>query len=235
MRKKAETPETFDSILESEKQSTPTPETNNLHTAIVSVMKAVKNIDKSMTVGSGSNSYKGVADKDVKYIIGQAMAENNLTCVPINVVPDTKIDRWDTTDYNGKPTTKQSVFVSVTCTYRITHAISGESIDIVGYGHGVDPQDKAAGKAMTYALKNALLYSFLVPTGHIEDTDATHSGNIDVPTQQKAVQQGPKVLDDKQFIQAVGAINAGKYTVKYFLDNYQLTTEQINVLNELNA
>jgi len=42
-------------------------------------------------------------------------------------------------------------------------------------------------------------------------------------------------LNEKQFISAVGAINAGKYTVQYFLDKYSLTPEQINVLNELNA
>lgn len=42
-------------------------------------------------------------------------------------------------------------------------------------------------------------------------------------------------LNEKQFIQAVGAINAGKYTVQYFLDKYSLTPGQINVLNELNA
>jgi len=42
-------------------------------------------------------------------------------------------------------------------------------------------------------------------------------------------------LNEKQFISAVGAINAGKYTVQYFFDKYSLTPEQINVLNELNA
>ena len=43
-----------------------------------------------------------------------------------------------------------------------------------------------------------------------------------------------KVLNEKQFISAVGAINSGKYTKQYFFDNFQLTPEQINVLNELN-
>ena len=51
----------------------------------------------------------------------------------------------------------------------------------------------------------------------------------------KDQEQGKKTLNDKQFIQAVGAINAGKYTIQYFFDNYSLTQEQINVLNELNA
>jgi hypothetical protein len=46
--------------------------------------------------------------------------------------------------------------------------------------YGVDSQDKGAGKATTYALKYALLYSFLVPTGDIDDTDIVHSQEYSV-------------------------------------------------------
>lgn len=230
MKKQAET-QTFDQVLESEKQQKAENKPMGLHSAIVNVMKAVKNIDKAMTVGTGNSSYKGVADKDVKYIIGSAMAENNLTCLPIDIDQKIQIDRW-TEETNYGPKAKQSVFTEVKARFLLTHSLTNESIEIVGYGHGIDSQDKSAGKATTYALKNALLYSFLVPTGHIDDTDKTHSDNIEVPnsSQPKAL-----TLNEKQFIQAVGAINAGKYTVQYFLDKYSLTPEQINVLNELNA
>jgi hypothetical protein len=224
--KKATETQTFDQVLESEKQQKAENQPTGLHSAIVNVMKAVKNIDKAMTVGTGNSSYKGVADKDVKYMIGTAMADNNLTCVPIDIDQKMTVERWTEETQYG-PKTKQSVFTEVKVKYRLTHAMTNESIEIVGYGHGIDSQDKSAGKATTYALKNALLYSFLVPTGHIDDTDKTHSDSMDVPAK--------KTLNDKQFIQAVGAINAGKYTVQYFFDNYSLTQEQINVLNELNA
>jgi len=229
MKKQTEA-QTFDQILESEKN----PIENKpigLHSAIVNVMKAVKNIDKAMTVGTGNSSYKGVADKDVKYIIGSAMAENNLTCLPIDIDQKIQIDRW-TEETNYGPKAKQSVFTEVKARFLLTHSLTNESIEIVGYGHGIDSQDKSAGKATTYALKNALLYSFLVPTGHIDDTDKTHSDNIEVPN---SSQPKPLTLNEKQFISAVGAINAGKYTVQYFFDKYSLTPEQINVLNELNA
>ncbi len=229
MKKQTET-QTFDQVLESEKNPIENKPTG-LHSAIVNVMKAVKNIDKAMTVGTGNSSYKGVADKDVKYIIGSAMAENNLTCLPIDIDQKIQIDRW-TEETNYGPKAKQSVFTEVKARFLLTHSLTNESIEIVGYGHGIDSQDKSAGKATTYALKNALLYSFLVPTGHIDDTDKTHSDNIEVPN---SSQPKPLTLNEKQFISAVGAINAGKYTVQYFLDKYSLTPEQINVLNELNA
>jgi hypothetical protein len=158
----------------------------NLIKAIISVMNDVKGIEKSMTIGTGQMSYKGVPDKEVKKIIGQAMAKNGLCILPIGITPTIKIERWDELDYNGKMKTKQSVFTEVYSTFLLMHE-SGESQEICGYGHGVDPQDKGAGKATTYALKYALLYSFLVPTGDIDDADAIHSNEIQTKPQAKAL------------------------------------------------
>jgi hypothetical protein len=62
--------------------------------------------------------------------------------------------------------------------YILLHT-SGEFIEIAGYGQWVDTQDKGAGKATTYALKNTLLNMFLIPTGL--DTDNTHSDDIETP------------------------------------------------------
>ena len=145
----------------------------NLYKAIINVMKSVKNIDKSMTVGTGNSSYKGVADKDVKQIIGKAMEDNGLAILPIGIESKVSIDRWEEESNYGKKT-KQSAFTEVTTKYLLIHE-SGESEEIVGYGHGVDTQDKGAGKATTYALKYALLYTFMVPTGKIDDADNEHS------------------------------------------------------------
>ena len=152
----------------------------NLSKAIIAVMNDVKGIEKSMTVGEGRMSYKGVPDKEVKKIIGASMAKNGLAMLPIDVEANTKIERWEEADYSGKIKTKQSVFTEVKTKYLLLHT-SGESLQISCYGHGVDSQDKGAGKATTYALKYALLYSFLVPTGDIDDADAMHSQEIETP------------------------------------------------------
>lgn len=182
--------------MSEEENSTPLPKPATLHTAILNVMYEVKSIDKGMTVGSGNNSYKGVADKDVKYIIGQSMTRNGLTCVPIDMQPTLQVNEWEQ-EWNGNKQRKQSVFTTVICKFQLTHAKTGESIVICGYGHGVDPQDKGAGKATTYALKNALLYTFLVPTGQIDDTDNTHSKEIEVP--QTPVKKPLPPIDEKKF------------------------------------
>lgn len=208
-----------------------TEKTENIYTAMINVMNEVKNIDKSLTVGDGKASYKGVADKDVKMIIGQSMAKNGLVCFPISIEPTVKIERWNETQtYNGQQyeKVKQSIFTEVLAKFKIVHALTGDSIEIVGYGHGVDTQDKSAGKATTYALKNALLYSFLVPTGAIDDTDKTHSNDIESP------QISSKVpLNDNQFIRAIKAVQNNEITKDDLIKDYQLTETQLNTLNNL--
>jgi len=205
---------------------------DTIFTSIAKVMDEVKGIDKAMEIGKGSNSYKGVADKDVKKIIGNAMYKNGLICYPTSIEPLANIERWEEVDQWSKSTpkatkVKQSVFTEVKCGYKIVHVNSAESIDIVGYGHGVDSQDKSAGKATTYALKNALLYLFLVPTGAIDDTDNTHSN--DVPTPQLK-QTKPKI---KHMSAAKEALSKGKVTVSQLFEKYDLTLEQIADFNEV--
>jgi len=167
--------------------------------AILAVMKDVKGIDKSMTVGSGNNSYKGVPDQEVKKIIGEAMEKHGLCLLPIGVDAKTKIDRWEEeSTYNGVTTKKmkQSVFTESKTRYLLLHT-SGESIELEGYGQGVDSQDKSAGKSTTYALKYTLLYTFLVPTGKIDDADTTHSDDIQTPQTKAPVQVKEPTTDEK--------------------------------------
>lgn len=151
----------------------------NIVAATLKVMEEVKNIDKSMTIGTGTSAYKGVADKDVKRIIGEAMVKNGLAIFPIGIDESIQLSEWDETNQYGVKR-KQSVFTRVKTTYLLTHT-SGEHIELQGVGHGIDSQDKGAGKATTYALKYALLYTFMIPTGSIDDTDKTHSDDIKTP------------------------------------------------------
>ena len=214
----------------------------NLITAVLKVMAEVKNIEKSMTVGTGNNSYKGVSDKDVKLKIGEAMQSNGLALFPTKVTPTIKVDRWEEMDsYSKAMKTKQSVFTEVVTEYLLAHE-SGETMTISGYGHGIDSQDKGAGKATTYALKNALLYLFLVPTGTIEDTDKTHSDAIVTPAV-KPMTEPPKhfsatatqlpPLTDKAFLAMLDAIAKGKgKEVIEATKKYTVLPQQLKAIDE---
>jgi hypothetical protein len=211
--------------------------------AIIKVMVSVKNIDKSMTVGSGSNSYKGVADKDVKHIIGGAMAENGLALIPIDIASTVDIANWDEA-YNGASKRKQSVTTQVTTTYLLTHE-SGEFITVKGYGHGVDSQDKSAGKATTYALKYLLLYLFLTPTGHIDDSDKENSNDIEVPKKQQPIKQSTPIVEQKpkateaQIKSIQDKIRANLDQKVLLIEGYKnyfdLTSQQLFEISSVNA
>lgn len=192
----------------------------NLAKAVIAVQKAVKGIEKSMTVGSGNNSYKGVPDQEVKKIIGEAMSANGLCILPISVDAKSQVDRWEETGGQYGPKQKQSVFTEVTTKYLLLHE-SGESVELSGYGHGVDSQDKGAGKATTYALKYTLLYTFLVPTGKIDDADAVHSETLETPKKQKEklTPQHPK------WPGAIAALTAGTTTIEKIEAVYSLTAK----------
>lgn len=151
----------------------------NISKAIIKVMSEVKGMEKNTTVGSGRNAYNGVKDQDVKEVFNESLSNNGLCILPIDVQDETELTRW-TEDTNYGPKQKQSVFTKVKTKYLLLHE-SGESIELAGYGHGIDSQDKGAGKATTYALKNCLLYTFLTPVGKIDDADSTHSEELPTP------------------------------------------------------
>jgi hypothetical protein len=146
----------------------------NIAAAINAVMQEVRKIDKTMTVGTGANSYKGVSDESVKIVISESMVKHGLSIVPIGVTANERIERWEE---NGR--NRQQIFNSVITTYLLMHT-SGEWLELAGHGHGTDTQDKSAGKATTYALKYTLLYTFMVATSRIDDADNTHSDNHEV-------------------------------------------------------
>lgn len=198
----------------------------NIAKAIIGVMKDIKNIEKNSNVGTGNASYKGVSDKDVKQKVGEAMQKHGLCILPIEVKPKTQIDRWEeNTNFGVK--TKQSVFTEVETKYMLLHE-SGESIEIAGYGHGVDTQDKGAGKATTYALKYALLYAFMIPTGDIDDTDNTHSESIATP-QKKA--KNNQSISTEDMIKEV-EMYPTEDTFSRLKKQYNLTQEQKEILTK---
>ncbi len=175
--------------------------------AIIKVMTEVKGMEKNSAVGSGRSAYNGTKDQDVKEVFNSALAKNGLCILPIEIEEETKLDRWEEDDtYQKSPPypkkSKQSVFTKVKVKYMLLHE-SGESIELAGYGHGVDPQDKGAGKATTYALKNCLLYTFLTPVGKIDDTETTHSNDIATPAPTPAKPVKPAIANKPNLTKAV--------------------------------
>ena len=199
----------------------------NLIQAVNKVMAKVENVEKATTIGNGRNSYKGVSDKDVKLMFNRAFRECGLAIFQTKVEPTTKVERWmEETQYGPKQ--KQSVFTEVVVTYTLMHT-SGEQIELQGFGHGVDSQDKAAGKATTYAMKYSLLYNFLVATGDIDDADAVHSDAIVVPpTPKKQLRH----TDTENFQAVIDYIETGKLTIETLIEKYDVDAATLAAIKE---
>ena len=203
--------------------------------AIIEVMKTVKGMEKNSKVGAGNSSYNGTKDQDVKEVFNEALAKNGLCILPIDIEEHTQVDRWEV-DYNGQKQTKQSVFTKVKAKYLLLHD-SGQSIELSGYGHGIDSQDKGAGKATTYALKNCLLYTFLTPVGKIDDTETTHSEQIATPV--ISTKKEPVYLTEVQFEKAMQSTKKGILaTLKEFngqKEKYMTDSQKQNLINQLDT
>ena len=102
--------------------------------AIIAVMKEVKGMEKNSKVGSGSYAYNGTKDQDVKEVFNDALANNGLCIMPINIEESTQVDRWEERYDDKSPIKqKQSIFTKVNVKYLLMHE-SGESQEIAGRG-----------------------------------------------------------------------------------------------------
>jgi len=154
---------------------------------LIKVQQTVQNLEKNSRVGRGFNAYDGTKMFDVMQAFNSAMSDNGLNILTIDVKDDIRIERWED---NGR--IRQQIFCSVKTKYLLLHT-SGETLELCGYGHGIDSQDKASAKALTYALKNTLINTFLTPVGKIEDTDSTHSDDIPVPQPKATAKKLPSL------------------------------------------
>ena len=150
----------------------------NLFEKIQKVSEAVMNIEKDMTVGSGSYSYKAVSDVEVTLRVKKAEIANKLLSIPI------KQELLKSRVINQVKNGKESVlFVdNIKMTVRfIDLEDTKQFIDIESLGKGVDSGDKGFGKASTYARKYALLNAYKIATG--EDPDADKSPTVEPLTE----------------------------------------------------
>ena len=134
---------------------------STLHKKLAEVLTAVGYIEKAGT--NQSQGYKYVMAAQVADKVRDEFAKRNLTMLPSNI---------EVVESGLTPSQKQ-VLSTLRVTWTITDADSGATISFQSVGSGSDSTDKAVYKAMTGALKYALLLGFLIPTGD----DPEHEGN----------------------------------------------------------
>ena len=145
-------------IKETKKTTSKKQDTSlNVYQRISKVMEKVQYLSKDGFIKTSLYSeqgYKAISEEKVTSSIREALIDVGLVIMPIRM-NHTRTDEV-LKDKNGNE--KVSRLVTVDATYRIQNIDNKEDyIEVVSSGTGVDTQDKAVGKAMTYAYKYMLL------------------------------------------------------------------------------
>jgi len=150
------------------------PAAPGIYLKILRVMEQVQYLKKDDTINTGGQgSYKGISEEKVTEEVRKALIANRLIIYPAEQIHT----RTDTPVTNDKGKIQINRLATVDTRYRIVDCDTGEWIETVSSGTGVDTQDKAVGKAMTYAYKYMILRTFAIPTG--EDPDKIASAQTD--------------------------------------------------------
>jgi len=131
----------------------------NIHQRIIAVMRAVDYIQKEKKPGM---NYTIVSHDKVTAKVRPHLVEQGITYRPVRVA-------------YGQDGNRTNCHMTV----RFTNADNPEEyIDVESFGYGVDAQDKGPGKAMSYAVKYALLKLLGLETGdepdEVQDERANH-------------------------------------------------------------
>ena len=171
-------------------------ETMNIYQRMSAATSEISRVAKNLNVGFGKSSYKAVGEADVLAAVKPIEEKYGIYSYPVSreIIESGVLET--VSEYNGEKTVKKQFQMRVSTVYRFVNVDQPEEyIDITTYGDGVDSQDKAPGKAMTYADKYALLKAYKIMTG--DDPDQNASGDtksysrkpVDAPTQPKLIEE----------------------------------------------
>lgn len=173
------------------------PEPPQIADKLVELRMAVGGIAAKKVQGDFAPKFPVRGAKELAQKLAQALSDLNMVAPTvaqeINLVPTETIP--DNKTASGKPVFR--TLAHIKATVRIG-APDGSFVECVGSGHGGDVDDKAGGKASTYAWKDAIFKGLTVPDQDMVDTDdeepsASKGGPTrnDVPS--KATTAGSKI------------------------------------------
>jgi hypothetical protein len=169
----------------------------NIYQRMSAATSEISRVAKNLNVGFGKSSYKAVGEADVLAAVKPIEEKYGIYSYPVSreIIESGILE--SVSEYNGEKTTKKQFQMRVSTVYRFVNVDKPEEyIDITTYGDGVDSQDKAPGKAMTYADKYALLKAYKIMTGDDPDQNAS-SETKGYSRKQVDAPKEPELISDK--------------------------------------
>jgi hypothetical protein len=168
----------------------------NIYQRMSAATSEISRVAKNLNVGFGKSSYKAVGEADVLAAVKPIEEKYGIYSYPVSreIIESGILE--SVSEYNGEKTTKKQFQMRVSTVYRFVNVDKPEEyIDITTYGDGVDSQDKAPGKAMTYADKYALLKAYKIMTG--DDPDQNASGETKGYSRKVDAPKAPELISEK--------------------------------------
>jgi len=141
--------------------------TMNIFEKLSAITAEISAVAKNLEVGFGQNKYKAVGEADVLVAVKPIERKYGVYSYPVrrDIVDSGILENID-----SKGNVKKQLYLRIKTLYRFVNVEEPmDCIETEVYSDGVDPQDKAPGKAMTYGDKYALLKAYKIITG--EDPD----------------------------------------------------------------
>lgn len=176
----------------------------NIYIKLALATEKIDRVAKNLKVGVGNSQYKAVGEADVLAAVKPIENEFGIYSYPVKREIVSTNEFTTTSEYNGTTKEKITIFMRIKTIYRFVNVDNPvEFVDVETFGDGVDPQDKAPGKAMTYADKYALLKAYKIETG-------------DDPDQNASKEMKKVKIDGGNYV-----LTNGKYTTKTLQEIYE--------------
>lgn len=138
---------------------------DKIYPAIMKVMEEIGVIGKTRKNPQQGYNFRGI--DDVLNNLQPALLRAKVFVVP----------RMIDVHREEKPTKQGGIlnYTTVKCEYDFCSAEDGSKITASTYGEGMDTSDKSTNKAMSAALKYAIIQTFAIPTEELLDSERDHN------------------------------------------------------------
>lgn len=139
----------------------------NIYQRVNKVMQAVEYVQKDASVSTGGGSYRAVTHDMVLAVLRKAMVEHGIVTVPRLLGHEMLHLRGANPKENGQYS--QHLYQATFAVRFVNIENPDDFIEATVQAHANDSGDKAPGKAMSYAVKYAMLKVFGLETGENEE------------------------------------------------------------------
>lgn len=197
------------------------PKSMNIYQRMAAATADMVTVAKNLQVSTGRGTgYMAVSERDVIDAVKKVETGNGIYSYPVSrkIVESGQLE--SETQY-GKRTT---FYLRVETVYRFINVDKpDEYIEVTAYGDGMDPGDKATGKAMTYADKYALMKAYKISTGDDPDKDASDETHYErKKPAEPVVNVEDGVIDDLHVQAIASAVKRKGLTEKSICDYYKV-------------